>query len=164
MYQRKNTPIEIDAPVLPTYQGIPERGPHGQWNDGIGSWDVALSHESQYRSRNQEDRGSNQPRGKGPGHPRPAPNTQHQEGTNSHKARTQTHRPTTKGRRQQKGNHLGNQESFSPVVLPIFPLPVCRCFDRFLGRRPRHGAALGLSYQLRDAVSQTLRAAVSQTN
>ena len=66
------------------------------------------SHESQYRSRNQEDRGSSQPRGKRPGHPRPAPSTQHREGPNSNEARTQTHQPTTK----QKDNHPGNQERF----------------------------------------------------
>ena len=76
------------------------------------------------------------------GHPRPAPNTQHRKGTNSHKARTQTHRPTTKGRRQQKGNHLGNQES---VVVLIWTL------------RPTEsrGVSDQLRFSLRDAVSQT---------
>ena len=69
------------VPARPRYrQGIPERGPHGQRNDGIGSWDVALSHESQHRSRNQEDRCSSQPRGKRPGHPRPPPGTQYRDG------------------------------------------------------------------------------------
>ena len=38
--------------------GIPEKASHGQGNETIGSWDVALSHESQPRSRNQEDRGN----------------------------------------------------------------------------------------------------------
>ena len=106
--------------------GIPEKAHHGQGNDGIGSRDVVLSHESQHRSRNQEDRGSSQPRGKRPGHPRPPPRT-------------------------------GNQESFAGGTSALFT-PFRRCFDRFLGRRPRHAAALrpprqnerrGVSDQLR---------------
>ena len=83
---------------------------------------------------------------------RPTPSAQHQERPNKHKTKTQTHRRTTK----QKGKHPDSQESFLLAELPLFSPPFRRCCDRFLGRRPRHAAALGLSDQLRDTSQKEL--------
>ena len=115
MYQRKNTP---SISTLQYCQHIREYLKEARTGNGTKGSVLGTSPFPRKPVQEPEPgrQGSSQPRGKSPGHPRPAPNTQHREGTNSHKARTQTHRPTTKGRRQQKGNHLGNQESVVVLI------------------------------------------------
>ena len=62
----------------------------------------------------------------------------------------------TDGRPSRKANTQTTRKAFCWRNFRSFhPLPFRRCCDRFLGHRPRHAAALGLSDQLRAAMSQT---------
>ena len=95
-------------PIAPTYQGIPEKASHGQGNERIGSWDVALSHESQPRSPNQEDRGKQ---------------------AQAQEPETQT---DDRAERQPPGQPGKFRKRNFSSSLPFFR----HRFDRFLGRRP----------------------------
>ena len=146
MYQRKNTPSISTLQYCQHTREYLKEARTGKGTTGSVLGTSPFLTKTSRGAGTQEDRGS-----------RTTPSAEHRERPSKHKTRTQTHRRTTKGRRQQKENHLDNQESFlltgTSALCP--PHPFRRCYDRFLGR-PRHAAALGTIFGVRFASQEQM--------
>ena len=90
-------------------------------------------------------------RGQGTRDHHPAPNT----GTESTQAQDQE--PDTQTDDQTEKQPPGQPGQFSAGGTSALFTPFRRCFDRFLGRRPRHAAALGVRFTSQEQMGRPCR-------